>query len=67
MAATLKHQTQRALALYSYIDCDHPLVVAWSDYTYMRANALPCSAAKARLRAELRLEGLVRNEMERVA
>jgi hypothetical protein len=38
------------------MDADHPLQQAWSDYQFARANALPCRAAKARLRRELALE-----------
>lgn len=59
MAATLTHQAQRALALYTFIDCDHPLQQAWLDYTFARANALPCQREKARLRRELRIEAAV--------
>lgn len=62
MAATLKHQTQKVLSLYTFMDADHPLVVAYSDYAYARANALPCRREKARLVAELRLEALLNTE-----
>lgn len=58
MAATLKYRTQKALSLYGYMDCDHPLILAYSDYVFAKSNALPCRAEKARLKRELRLERL---------
>ena len=67
MAATLTHQTQRALSAYTFASVDHPLIVAWSDYSHARAHALPTREPKARLRRELRLEALVSAEMERAA
>jgi hypothetical protein len=67
MAATLKHRTQRALALYRFMDVTHPLYEAWLDYQHAKAHALPCHVEKARLKAELRLETQLSNELEKVA
>lgn len=67
MAATLKHRTQRALALYTFADVDHPLVVAYSDYQIARAFRDGVQPAKARLVAELNLERQLSREMERAA
>jgi hypothetical protein len=66
MAATLTHQTRRALALYTFIDCDHPLQQAWSDYQFAKSNALPCRTAKARLLKEIQLEEAI-NEVLKCA
>lgn len=59
MAATLKHLTQRALADYRFASCDHPLIVAYSDYAHAKSHALPCRDEKARLKRELALEARV--------
>lgn len=64
MAATLKHQAQKALSLYRYMGADHPLYAAYSDYRYAVAHALPCQDEKRRLKRELALERLVSDEME---
>lgn len=67
MAATLTHRTRRALSEYRFMDVDHPLVLAWSDYSFARAMSLPCRVEKARLKRELTLELLVSREMEKAA
>lgn len=67
MAATLKHQTQRALSAYTFADCDHPLILAYSDYAFARANALPYRSEKARLKRELRLEWLTQEVLDHAA
>ena len=64
MAATLKHQAQKALSLYTFIDTDHPLQQAWSDYQFTIANRLPCDDEKARLKRELRLEAHITRVLE---
>jgi len=61
MAATLKHQTQRALSLYTFIDCDHPLQEAWSDYQHLKAigSNQEWRLAAQKLRRELRIEAAI--------
>lgn len=66
MAVTLKHQTQKALSLYSYMDTDHPLQLAWSDYQFAKSNALPCHDEKARLKRELALEAHITRVLESI-
>lgn len=66
MAATLTHQTQRALALYTFIDCDHPLQQAWSDYQFAKFAADGVPEAKARLKRELRLEAHITHVLESI-
>lgn len=65
MAATLKHQAQKALSLYRYMGADHPLYAAYSDYRYAVAHALPCQDEKRRLKRELALEAHITRVLER--
>lgn len=61
---TLTQQAQRALAAYTFIECDHPLWLAWSDYEYAKATRRGVRCAAARLRRELRVERMVAGVME---
>ena len=67
MAATLKHQTQRALSLYRYASCDHPLIVAWLDYQHAKSVRDGVQPAKARLKRELNIEWLASEVLEHAA
>jgi hypothetical protein len=67
MAATLTHLTQRTLSAYTFIDCDHSLWQAWSDYQVARAQRDGVQPAKRRLRRELRLEHMTNEIIEHAA
>lgn len=56
MAATLTHQTQKVLSMYTFIEADHPVFAAWLDYSYARATRDGVEAARRKLVRELALE-----------
>lgn len=67
MAATLTYLTQRALSSYTFMSVDHPLYEAWLEYQRAKALRDGIRPAKARLKAELYIERLIADEMERAA